>query len=43
MRKNKVLIKDTYKNAISTINLSHYYGFGENRKKVLDNININIK
>ena len=31
------------KNAVLTSNLCHYYGFGENRKKVLDKVNINIK
>ena len=43
MVKNKVLKITTSENAVLTNNLSHYYGSGENRKKVLDGVNINIK
>ena len=43
MSKNRVLKIASNKNAVLTSNLSHYYGSGENRKKVLDRVNINIK
>tara|TARA_Y100000589_G_scaffold185823_1_gene175990 strand:+ start:4178 stop:4906 length:729 start_codon:yes stop_codon:yes gene_type:complete len=32
-----------YQNTVLINNLSHFYGVGENRKKVLDGVNINIK
>ena len=43
MSKNKVLKITNNKNAVLISNLCHYYGSGENRKKVLDRVNINIK
>ena len=37
IKNNKII------NTVNINNLSHYYGVGENRKKVLDGVNINIE
>ncbi len=39
----KILKKENIQNTVTINNLSHFYGSGENRKKVLDGVNINIK
>ncbi len=43
MIKKKIAKKDFLENTVSINNLSHFYGHGENRKKVLDGVYINIK
>ena len=42
---SKNLIKSKYKkeDAVLINDLSHFYGLGENRKKVLDGVKLNIK
>ena len=42
MNINKIKEQETFHNAVLTNNLSHFYGSGENRKKVLDGVNIFI-
>ena len=43
MIKKKIAKNDFLENTVSINNLSHFYGLGENRKKVLDGVYINIK
>ena len=43
VKKNSIRKNYPEENTVLINNLSHFYGLGENRKKVLDGININIK
>tara|TARA_B100000945_G_scaffold313862_1_gene310576 strand:+ start:792 stop:1514 length:723 start_codon:yes stop_codon:yes gene_type:complete len=43
VKKNSIRKNYPEENTVSINNLSHFYGLGENRKKVLDGININIR